>query len=80
MNMEDYTRVVVNPGGAFFGVYDGHGGEAAAAFCSEKMHLNVSESFKMWQNNSPINALDASHVNRISQCVRSVKNRRETPF
>lgn len=71
MHMEDFTRVDVNPRGAFFGVYDGHGGEAAAAFCSDNLHVNVSQSLaNMWQSNSPINALDSNHVNRISQCVR----------
>lgn len=49
-HMEDASLVHAPPGSdfAFIGVFDGHGGEKAAQFCKEHLHLNVmaSSSFR----------------------------------
>ena len=49
-HMEDADLVHAPPGSdfAFIGVFDGHGGEKAAQFCREHLHLNVmaSSSFR----------------------------------
>jgi len=69
--MEDYTRVHVTNQSAFFGVYDGHGGAHAAAFCAEALHVNLSHAISsMWLGMPLLDASDPDSVKRISQCIR----------
>lgn len=50
--MEDFAVMLpeLKPGGAFFGVYDGHGGNKAALFASEKLHLFLQEHITVEPN------------------------------
>jgi len=70
-NMEDTTRVQVTQQSAFFGVYDGHGGAAAADFCSDHLHVNLGHAISaMWLGTPLLDSNDQDCVRRISQCVR----------
>ena len=47
--MEDRTTTMINGDCAFFGVYDGHGGSAAAEHCQEHLHNHlIAEMQEQW--------------------------------
>ena len=48
-SMEDRTTTMINGDCAFFGVYDGHGGSAAAEHCQEHLHNHlIAEMQEQW--------------------------------
>jgi len=66
--MEDEHMLVDKFGGvdsqAFFGVYDGHGGHSAAAFCKTRLHTAYEEFIK---NCSDTDLVDSEKISEISK-------------
>merc|ERR1711998_73362 len=45
--MEDRTTSMITGQTAFFGVYDGHGGSAAAEYCQDNLHKHLHKAMSM---------------------------------
>lgn len=70
--MEDRTTSHVTEDHAFFGVYDGHGGSAAAEYCQDNLHKNfIAEMHVQWNRETPtLRTNDAECIQKISHCIR----------
>jgi len=71
--MEDRTTTMINGDCAFFGVYDGHGGSAAAEHCQEHLHNHlIAEMQEQWSMEVPALRTDDSEcIRKISHCIRA---------
>lgn len=71
-SMEDRTTSVIDESCAFFGVYDGHGGSAAAEHCQDYLHKNlISEMRAQWKSEPPLlRTNDEECIHKISHCIR----------
>ena len=69
--MEDRTTTIVTEQAAFFGVYDGHGGDSAAEFCQEYLHKNLMQQMrKHWRPTSQLQTTDTESIQIVSHCLR----------
>eukprot|EP00658_Telonema_sp_P-2_P021598 TRINITY_DN18608_c0_g1_i2.p1 TRINITY_DN18608_c0_g1~~TRINITY_DN18608_c0_g1_i2.p1 ORF type:complete len:345 (-),score=57.89 TRINITY_DN18608_c0_g1_i2:172-1080(-) len=70
--MEDRTTCYIQENHAFFGVYDGHGGTAAAEHCQECLHKHLTKEMNhQWNQQLPLlRANDAECIQKISHCIR----------
>jgi len=70
--MEDKTTSLITENHAFFGVYDGHGGSAAAEHCQDNLHKNLNAEMQLqWNRETPLLRInDAECIQKISHCIR----------